>query len=76
MFKSLAEAIAAAEREGKTLSAVALAQEAKDQGRTVEDIRAALRRALEVMRGAVTRGMVGDLYSNSGLATECHLVWY
>jgi L-serine dehydratase len=67
MFKSLAEAIAAAEREGKTLSQVALAQEAKDQGRPVEEIRAALRRALEVMRGAVARGLVGDLYSSSGL---------
>jgi L-serine dehydratase len=33
----------------------------------VDDIRAALRRALEVMRGAVERGMVGDLHSASGL---------
>ena len=67
MFKSLAEAIAVAEREGRSLSQVALAQEAKDQGRTVEDIRAALKRALDVMRGAVQRGLVGDLFSASGL---------
>jgi L-serine dehydratase len=33
----------------------------------VEEIRAALRRALDVMRGAVDRGLTGDLRSASGL---------
>ncbi|MBA2684117.1 MAG: L-serine ammonia-lyase, iron-sulfur-dependent, subunit alpha [Gemmatimonadaceae bacterium] len=67
MYKSLADAIRDAEASGRTLSATALALESKDQGRTVEDIRGALRRALEVMRGAVERGLEGDLRSASGL---------
>jgi L-serine deaminase/ABC-type lipopolysaccharide export system ATPase subunit len=55
-----------AEQQGISLARLALETEAKDQGRTVDDIRAALRRALDVMRGAVERGMVGDLHSASG----------
>lgn len=67
MYRSLAEAIRDAEAQGTTISAVALAAEAKDQGRPVEEIRDALRRALVVMRGAVDRGLVGDLRSSSEL---------
>jgi L-serine dehydratase len=67
MYRALADAIRDAEEQGISLARLALATEAKDQGRTVDDIRAALRRALEVMRGAVERGMVGDLHSASGL---------
>jgi L-serine dehydratase len=67
MYKSLADAIRDAEASGRTLSQTALALESKDQGRTVDDIRAALRRALEVMRNAVERGLEGDLRSASGL---------
>jgi L-serine dehydratase len=67
MYKSLAEAIKDAEAQQKPLSAVALETEAKDQGRPVQDIRDALHRALVVMRGAVEQGLVGDLYSASGL---------
>jgi L-serine dehydratase len=67
MYRSLAEAVRDAESQGKTLAAVALEAEARDQGRTVEDIRRSLARALEVMRGAVARGMIGDLRSASGL---------
>ena len=67
MFRSLADAITAAESRGASLSDVALDTEAKDQGRDRTDIRAALERALRVMRGAVTRGMQGDLHSASGL---------
>jgi L-serine dehydratase len=67
MYKSLADAIRDAEASGRTLSATALALESKDQGRSVEDIRSALRRALTVMRGAVERGLEGDLRSASGL---------
>jgi L-serine dehydratase len=67
MFRSLATAIAAAEAQGTTLAAVALAAESEDQGRSVDDIRASLRRALDVMRGAIERGMTGDLFSASGL---------
>jgi len=67
MFKSLADAIREAEARKTTLAAVALAAESEDSGRPVADIRAALGRALVVMRGAVAQGMVGDLHSASGL---------
>jgi L-serine dehydratase len=67
MYKALADAISDAEAGGIPLSAVALNLESLDQGRSVEDIRAALRRALTVMRGAVEAGMTGDMMSNSGL---------
>ncbi|MEP6998970.1 MAG: L-serine ammonia-lyase, iron-sulfur-dependent, subunit alpha [bacterium] len=67
MYKSLADAIRDAEEQQISLAQLALETEAKDQGRTVEDIRSALLRALNVMRSAVTQGMTGDLYSASGL---------
>ncbi|HEX5580286.1 MAG TPA: L-serine ammonia-lyase, iron-sulfur-dependent, subunit alpha, partial [Gemmatimonadaceae bacterium] len=67
MYRSLADAVRDAESRGHTLAQVALQQEAEDQGRSVEEIRAALGRALEVMRGAVTQGMTGDMRSTSGL---------
>ncbi|MEP6765297.1 MAG: L-serine ammonia-lyase, iron-sulfur-dependent, subunit alpha [Gemmatimonadaceae bacterium] len=67
MYRNLAEAIRDAEARGVPLSTVALELEAKDQGRTVQSIRDALQRALDIMREAVARGLVGDLYSSSGL---------
>ena len=67
MYKSLADAIRDAEAQKISLATLALDTEAKDQGRTVEDIRAALLRALVVMRSAVAQGMTGDLHSASGL---------
>jgi L-serine dehydratase len=67
VYKALADAIKDAEREGKSLAQVALAAESRDQGRPIEDIRAALQRALDVMRSAIEKGLVGDLYSASGL---------
>jgi L-serine dehydratase len=67
VYKALADAIRDAEKEKKSLAEVALAIEARDQGRPVAEIRAALKRALDVMRSAIEKGMVGDLYSASGL---------
>lgn len=67
MYKALAAAIADAEARNATLAVVALELESEDQGRTVADIRAALARALEVMRGAVDAGMTGAMHSASGL---------
>jgi L-serine dehydratase len=67
MYRSLAEAVRDAEARGLSLSQVALAAESADSGRTVDDIREALGRALAVMRGAVAQGMTGDLRSSSGL---------
>jgi len=67
LYKALADAIKDAEREKKSLAQVALAAEARDQGRSIEDIRAALKRALDVMRTAIEKGLTGDLISASGL---------
>jgi L-serine dehydratase len=67
MYHSLAEAIADAEARGTTLSQVALEIESRDQGRSIEDIRDALQRALTVMRHAIEQGVKGDLFSASGL---------
>lgn len=67
MYGSIAEAAKAAESQGKTIAQVALEMESRDQGRTIEDIRHALGRALAVMRGAVEQGLTGDLRSASGL---------
>ena len=67
MYLSLHEAIRDAEARGVTLATVALEIESRDQGRTVEDIRGVLGRALAVMRHSVEQGLTGDLRSNSGL---------
>lgn len=67
MYTSLAEAIADAERQGKSLAACALELESRDQGRSVADIREALGRALAVMRHAIAQGLTGDMRSTSGL---------
>ena len=67
MYRSLLEAIRDAEASGKSLSETALKLESEDQGRSIEDIRSSLKRALDVMRGAIGEGMTGDLRSASGL---------
>ncbi len=67
MYSSLVLAIRDAESQKKSLSQLALETESIDQGRPIQEIRDALRRALVVMRGAVEQGMVGDMISASGL---------
>ncbi|MEO8192841.1 MAG: L-serine ammonia-lyase, iron-sulfur-dependent, subunit alpha [Gemmatimonadales bacterium] len=67
MYRSLGDAIRDAEAQGKSLSQVALELESADQGRSIESIRSSLKRALDVMRGAIGDGMTGDLKSASGL---------
>src|SRR5438046_1731387 len=67
MFRSLRDAIREAEAREMTLATLALEVEAKDQGRPVQEIRAALKRALDVMRGAIAQGMTGEHKSASGL---------
>jgi L-serine dehydratase len=67
MYRALSDAIHEAEKSGRSLAEVAISQEARDQGRTAEDIRSSLNHALVVMRGAIGDGMTGDLYSASGL---------
>src|SRR5258708_26566053 len=67
MYKALADAIRDAEAQGISLSRLALETESRDQGRTVDDIRSVLLRALDVMRGAVNRGLTVDSMSPSGL---------
>lgn len=67
MYKSLGAAVADAEARGISLAELALTTESEDQGRAVSEIRDVLRRALYVMKGAVERGLTGDLMSASGL---------
>ena len=67
MYRSLQHAIRDAESQGITLGQLALNTEAKDQGRPVQEIRDALGRALEVMRGAIRDGLTGEHRSASGL---------
>jgi L-serine dehydratase len=67
MYKALADAIAEAERSKIRLADVALNAESRDQGRPIEEIRAVLKRALDVMRSAIEQGSEGDLKSASGL---------
>ncbi len=67
MYRALADAVRDADARRTTLAVVALDLESQDQGRSVDDIRASLARALHVMRGAVDAGMTGALRSNSGL---------
>ncbi|MDQ6718523.1 MAG: L-serine ammonia-lyase, iron-sulfur-dependent, subunit alpha [Gemmatimonadota bacterium] len=67
MYKALADAISEAEKTNTSLAEVALAAESRDQGRPVAEIRAVLKRALDVMRSAIEKGSEGDLKSASGL---------
>ncbi|HJQ19973.1 MAG TPA: L-serine ammonia-lyase, iron-sulfur-dependent, subunit alpha [Gemmatimonadaceae bacterium] len=67
MYRSLRDAIRDAEARSMTLATLALETEARDQGRPVGEIRAALARALEVMRGAIAQGLTGEHKSASGL---------
>src|SRR4051812_38742855 len=67
MYRSLQAAVRDAEAKRIPLSQLALETESEDQGRPVGEIRDVLRRALNVMKGAVDRGLVGDLRSASGL---------
>jgi L-serine dehydratase len=67
MYQSLEEAVLQAETDKVSLGEVALRAEAQAGLRTRAEIEHALQRALDVMRGAVERGLPGDLKSVSGL---------
>lgn len=67
MYQALSEAIRDAESQNITLGQLALTTESQDQARPIEEIRDALRRALNIMHGAISQGLEGDLCSNSGL---------
>src|SRR5688500_20166371 len=67
MYRSLRDAIRDAESRKISLARLALETESKDQGRPIEEIRAALKRALDVMRGAIAQGLTGEHKSASGL---------
>ena len=67
MLGSLLEAAEQAEAQGISLGELALRSEAEEGLRTRAEVEAGLLRALEVMRGAVARGLPGDLRSVSGL---------
>jgi L-serine dehydratase len=67
MYRSLRDAIRDAEARKMSLARLALEVESKDQGRPVAEIRAALKRALDVMRSAIAQGLTGEHKSASGL---------
>src|SRR5437667_9821795 len=67
MYRSLRDAIRDAELRKIRLARLALETESKDQGRPVEEVRAALKRALDVMRSAIAQGLTGEHRSASGL---------
>ena len=67
MFDALLEAVEQAELAGISLGELALRTEAEKGLKTRAEVEAALQRALNVMRGAVDRGLQGDLRSVSGL---------
>ena len=67
MYRSLQEAVRDADAQEKTLAQLALEAESRDQGRPIAEIRGALKRALDVMRGAIAQGLTGELRSASGL---------
>ena len=67
MYRSLDAAVRDAEAQGVSLSQLALATEADDQARPVQEIRDVLRRALYVMQGAIAQGLTGTFKSASGL---------
>jgi len=67
MFQSMAELIGRAEREGRAIWEVVLAEEVEDSARPAEAVIARLGDRLETMRQAVERGLATDLPSVSGL---------
>lgn len=67
MFDSLVDAVTAAEAQHLSLGELALRTEADEGLRSRDEVESGLRRALDVMRGAVERGLIGDLRSVSGL---------
>lgn len=67
MYDALADALNDADAAGISLGELALRTETASGLRTRAQVEAGLQRALVVMRGAIARGMPGDLYSVSGL---------
>lgn len=66
-MESLNDAVTRAVGAGCSLGELALREEAAEGLRTRAELEAGLDRALTVMRGAVARGLPGDLHSVSGL---------
>ena len=66
-MESLNDAVTRAVGAGCSLGELALREEAAGGLRTRAELEAGLGRALTVMRGAVARGLPGDLHSVSGL---------
>ncbi len=66
-YDGVLEAVEAAEAAGISLGELAIRSEVETGLRTREEVEAGLRRALDVMRRAVARGLEGDIRSVSGL---------
>jgi L-serine dehydratase len=67
MFTSLGDALEQAEAQQLSLGELALRTEVADGLKTRAELEGSLKRALDVMRHAVARGLPGDLMSVSGL---------
>jgi L-serine dehydratase len=67
MFKSVAELVERAEREGEPVWRVVLAEESEDSGRPPDAVLERLADRLDTMRQAVARGLDTDAPSVSGL---------
>jgi L-serine dehydratase len=67
MYDALFDAVRDAEAQQITLGELALRVEADEGLRSRDEVESGLQRALDVMRNAVDRGLIGDLHSVSGL---------
>ncbi len=67
MHRSLESLVREAEETGRPLPQVVLETEARESGRSPEEIRARIAKTLRVMRGAIDEGLKGEVRSASGL---------
>jgi L-serine dehydratase len=67
VHRSLESLVREAEETGRPLPQVVLETEARESGRSPEEIRARIAKTLRVMRGAIDEGLKGEVRSASGL---------
>ncbi len=67
MHKSIESLLRDADESGRSLPQVVLDREVAESGASAEQIRARIRRTLEVMRRAIEEGLKGEVRSPSGL---------
>ncbi|MFO7894432.1 MAG: L-serine ammonia-lyase, iron-sulfur-dependent, subunit alpha [Longimicrobiales bacterium] len=67
MHRSIADLLTDARESGRSLPRTVLQAEVDETGRSEEEIRGRIRKALHVMRSAIDEGLKGDVRSPSGL---------